>query len=330
MNVWTLSLGGRSRQTAPCISNSSEVVTRAKLAGRILRFAVTALLIGGVLPREAQSQLAAGCQDKLASSPSWQLFWSDEFNGEGGSAPDPAHWTYDIGNGTSGWGNHELENYTASAQNVQLDGSGHLLITAIKATHSDGSSTYTSGRIKTRGRFNVQYGAVEGCMKLPWGAGLWPAFWMLGSDIRGSDNSGGVPWPASGEIDIMENVASLGESTIRSTLWGLDALHHPWQKHKDYRLSAPATISNGFHMYGLIWSQNMVSFFVDNPATPFFAVTPQDFQAAWAFNQPFFILLNLAVAGDWPGSPGPSTAFPSSLVVDYVRVYKHNFPRSQR
>src|SRR2546422_925529 len=136
----------------------------------------------------------------VCAQPGWRLVWSDEFDGPANSRPDRARWNYDIGHGQDGWGNQELENYTDAAENVHVDGQGHLIIRALRTASGNTSAGYTSARLKTQGTFSVTYGKIEARIKLPYGQGIWPAFWMLGSDI------GKAGWPACGEIDIMENI----------------------------------------------------------------------------------------------------------------------------
>ena len=236
------------------------------------------------------------------------LVWADEFDGPAGSAPDPAKWTYDLGHGQSGWGNNELEEYTKSPENVALDGEGHLVIHALK----DSTGRYTSARLKTQGLFEVRHGRIEARMKLPYGQGIWPAFWMLGADI------GTAGWPRCGEIDIMENIGK-EPSIVHATV------HGPGYSGAQ-GIGAPATMANGarvaddFHVFGVEWTENDLEFFMDG--TRYHKVTPASLPAgaAWVYEHPFFILINLAVGGNWPGNPDATTVFPQSLVVDWVRV----------
>jgi uncharacterized protein (TIGR03437 family) len=233
----------------------------------------------------------------------WQLVWSDEFNGPAGSLPNPAYWTYDLG--TDCCGNDELETYTNSTANVHLDGQGHLDI------HIENPSpgVYTSARIKTEGLISFQYGLVEASIKIPSGQGMWPAFWMLGTDITS------VGWPNCGEIDIMENIGS-----TPATAYG--SLHGPYSYNEtaQYQLSSGA-LADDFHTYAVVWSANQITFYVDGNLYE----TQTDTGPGWVFNQvnnPFFIILNAAVGGTWPGSPNSTTQFPQDMLVDYVRVYQ--------
>ena len=239
----------------------------------------------------------------------WRLVWSDEFNGEAGAAPNPAIWTYDLGAG--GWGNQELENYTNSRDNSFQDGQGHLVIRAL----SPRPGSYTSARLKTQGLYSLTYGKIEMRAQIPFGQGLWPAFWMLGVDI----NSNG--WPRCGEVDIMENIGR-EPSTVHGTVHGpgysgANGIGAPFQLPNGQRFA------DGFHTYAVVWGPESVEFLVDN--TPYKSVTPADLPqgATWVYSHPFFLLLNVAVGGSWPGNPDATSQFPQQMVVDYVRVYRN-------
>ena len=240
----------------------------------------------------------------------WTQVWADEFNGPANSAPDPSKWTFDLG--ASGWGNHEVEDYTRD--NACLDGHGHLVIRAIRSA----ANKYTSGRIKTQGRYEVQYGRIEARIKIPRGQGMWPAFWMLGGDMAA------VGWPNSGEIDVMENIGK-EPSIVHGTV------HGPGYSGAK-GIAAAHTLETGaqFHDYGVEWSADSVEFFVDRK--PYAKVTHASLPAGavWAFDKPFFLLLNLAIGGDWPGNPDSTTRFPQSMLVDWVRVWKRQSVFSAR
>lgn len=267
----------------------------------------------------------------LTASPlraeTWRLQWSDEFDSTvAGARPDPAKWTYDVGN--DGFGNHELEDYCAPGDakppcdpqhpNAYLDGQGHLVI---EARHT-ASGVWTSARLKTEGLAQFEHGRIEARIRLPVGPGLWPAFWMLGS------NAGRVGWPACGEIDFMENVLTndanpLGPGMISSTIHGegYSGVHGISGK---YTLPGGGRVDTDFHVYGALWTKEKISFYVDDWRRPFFSVSPKDVPAGarWPFDAPFYFIMNLAVGGDWPGPPNASTPDPSRMVVDYVRVYE--------
>jgi len=255
---------------------------------------------------------AAGCASVPAAQPKetpipvadgWKLAWHDEFDG---SAIDPANWTYDTGAG--GWGNGEAEHYTNRPENARLE-NGFLVIEARKEAYQ--GADYTSARLKTQGLREFQYGRIEARMQVPAGQGMWPAFWMLGSNIASKN------WPACGELDIMEYIGK--EPTA---IFG--TMHGPGYSgangiSKASRQKDP--IADSFHTYAIEWDQNSVRWFFDG--TLYHTVIRTDIGSKdWAFNQPFFILLNLAVGGQWPGPVGPQTVFPAQLRVDYVRVFQ--------
>jgi uncharacterized protein (TIGR03437 family) len=233
---------------------------------------------------------------------SWQLLWSDEFNGPAGTPPNPSNWTYDLG--TDCCGNDELETYTNALENAQLDGLGHMDI----HVENPSPGVYTSARIKTEGLFAVEYGRIEARIKLPIGQGIWPAFWMLGTDITT------VSWPACGEIDIMENIGS-----TPSTNYG--SVHAPnYNVTATYPLPTGQVYASDFHTFAIEWSPQAVVFYVDGNS--YQTITPDDAGSAWVFNTPFFVILNVAVGGTFPGSPDSTTQFPQDMLIDYVRVYQ--------
>jgi beta-glucanase (GH16 family) len=240
------------------------------------------------------------------------MVWSDEFNGADGSAPDATKWS--IQTGGNGWGNNELEYYTARPSNVQVKG-GNLVIMAVKEDYTgpDGvTQHYTSARMQTKGLFSQQYGRFEARIKIPKGQGMWPAFWMLGNNI---DTAG---WPACGEIDIMENIGK--EPAINhGSLHGPG--YAPGNVTASYTLPTGA-LSDDFHVYAAEWDTSQVRFYVDSNLYATFTSANLPSGSPWAFTQPFFILLNVAVGGDWPGSPDSTTQFPQQMLVDYVRVYQ--------
>jgi beta-glucanase (GH16 family) len=253
-----------------------------------------------------------------ANPPRWQLVWSDEFTGANGASPDTSKWTYDIGGG--GWGNQELETYTNRPANAHLQ-DGSLVITAQKETFTgpDGiPRDYTSARLKTAGLFTQAYGKFEARIRIPYGQGMWPAFWMLGSDIDQ------VGWPACGEIDIFENIGK-EPSIIHGTV------HGPGYSGGNgisgsFTLPNPARFADDLHVFAVEWESSAVRFYVDG--TLYKTVTPANLPSGtqWVFNHPFFIILNVAVGGSWPGNPDSTTVFPQTMQIDYVRVYKNVAP----
>ncbi len=242
------------------------------------------------------------------SNPAWSLIWADEFAQADGSSPDTNKWVNEIGAG--GWGNSELQYYTSRTNNVRIEG-GQLVIEALKEKMA--GSSYTSARMKTLGKASWAGGRIEARMKIPFGQGIWPAFWMLGTNIAST------PWPKCGEIDIMENIGR--EPTIVH-----GTVHGPGYSGAGgigggYSLPSKAAFSADFHVYSIEWTTNQIKWFVDGQQ--YFNLTPASLPkgANWVFAQPQFILLNLAVGGQWPGYPDGTTTFPQRLTVDYVRVY---------
>jgi uncharacterized protein (TIGR03437 family) len=258
---------------------------------------------------------------KPATTPSttaWQLFWSDEFNGTANTPPDPTKWNYDIGGG--GWGNGEQETYTNSLSNAFQDGQGHLVIRAIR----DASGNFTSARLRSgmtapsdTANVSWQYGRVEARIKLPFGPGVWPAFWMLGSDINT------VPWPGCGEVDILENFGANidNASTVHGTIHGPN--YQSTGITAAYQLPFAQTFTDDFHLFAVEWSQDSIQFFVDGASYSTVSPSSLPSNGQWVFNDPFFILLNLAIGGPttFLGTPTPDTPFPQEMLVDYVRVY---------
>ncbi len=252
--------------------------------------------------------LLMGCEiEPVQTLPerNWELVWSDEFEGAAGSAPDPANWVYDLGAG--GWGNQELQSYTNNTDNVGIDGDGNLVITAIRRP----GPNYTSGRIKSKGLFEQQYGRFEARIKTPTGVGIWPAFWMLGGNIDE------VNWPQAGEIDIMEQKGQQSAITYGS-------IHGPGYSGgnaitKSYGLT-DGRFDTGYYVYAIEWGADYIDFFVDDFL--YKRITPSDANGEWVFNKPFYMLLNVAVGGTFVGFPVSGTPFPQSMSIDYVRVYK--------
>lgn len=238
--------------------------------------------------------------------PQYQLVWQDEFNGAQGQRPDSTKWTYDIG---TDWGNAQLEYDTDRPENVSLDSNGNLLITAIRESYA--GQPFTSARIKTQGLFEQAYGRFEARIKLPYGPGIWPAFWLLGSNIDE------VGWPQCGEIDIMESrgqVPNLIHGTVHGPGYsGGNSVSQSYGFTND-------RFDTDFHIYAVEWGVDYIRFYVDEVL--YKEITPGDLTGEWVFNQPFFIILNVAVGGNYVGFPTSETPFPQSMVIDYVRVYK--------
>lgn len=270
--------------------------------------------------------LLAAAPSARAAAPGWTLAWSDEFDGPAGTTPDPAKWVHAVGRDHDGWGNQELESYCAPGSaapcdpakpNAVLDGRGNLAVSARLS-----SGTWTSARLNTQGLADFRFGRVEARMRLPTGAGLWPAFWMIGTDIPA------VGWPACGEIDMMENVPAgvpggLGPDRIKGTLHGpgYSGVHGVGRVRA---FPGGGRVDDGFHTYGAVWSPGKVAFFVDDASKPYFTATRKDLPKgkAWVFDKPFFLIMNLAVGGSWPKDPDASTPDPATMLVDWVRVYR--------
>ena len=253
------------------------------------------------------------------SAKTWTLAWSDEFDGASGAPVDAAKWGHDLGDGCSsgicGWGNSEKEYYTNAPENVSLDGQGHLQIVARQAPSGlpcyYGACRYTSAKITTRGKMSAAPGRVEARLKLPAGQGLWPAFWMLGSGFPTT------PWPACGELDIMENKGSTPSATS-------SAIHGPGYSGNTpfarvYVLASGRTTD--FHTYAVEWDEDFVRFSVDS--AEHYAVARSQLQQFGnsILSQPYFVILNLAVGGQFDGDPQSDAIFPATMLVDWVRVY---------
>ncbi|MBO4209441.1 glycoside hydrolase family 16 protein [Micromonospora echinofusca] len=261
-----------------------------------------------------QSTVATGVPSAAPESTSvalpGQLTWSDEFDGPAGSPPDPDRWGYDRG---GQWNREELQYYTDSPENVALDGQGNLVITALRDDSGsrvcrDGPCRFTSARLSTAGRFSQLYGTFEARIKLPVEAGLLPAFWMLGDDIRTAG------WPDCGEIDVVEHP---GEA-VDTVHGGVHAPGHSGGA--TFSLPQGRSFADDFHTFTVRWTPEAINFFVDG--VWYGRRTPEHTgPAGWVFDQPFFLVLNLAVGGEWAGRPADRTRFPQRMIVDYVRVH---------
>jgi beta-glucanase (GH16 family) len=240
-----------------------------------------------------------------------QIVMQDEFDTDG--APNSTIWGYDLGTGNSltgaGWGNNELQYYTKRTENVKVE-NGYLLITAEKESYNGAS--YTSARLTTKGLFDQAYGRFEARIRLPYGQGIWPAFWLLGANIDE------VGWPQCGEIDIMEY---RGQQPTKL----LGTVHGPGYSGgasitKSYSLLNDR-FDTGFHIFGIEWGPKYINYYVDNVL--YNQITPADVTGEWVFDHPFYIIINLAVGGNFVGNPNSETVFPQTMLVDYVRVYKN-------
>lgn len=262
-------------------------------------FKLTSLLLCGWL---------FGANAVAQEIPGWNLVWGDEFTQADGSSPDAAKWTYDIG--ASGWGNNELQYYTSRTNNVRIE-NNQLVIEARQENYM--GANYTSTRLKTQGKASWAYGRMEARIKIPRGQGIWPAFWMLGTNITS------VGWPSCGEIDILENIGrepTIIHGTVHGPGYsGGNGIGGP------YSLPGNPAFADDFHVYAVEWSTNQIKWFLDG--VQYFTITPASLPggAAWVFTAPQFMILNVAVGGNWPGYPDGTTVFPQRMTVDYVRVY---------
>jgi beta-glucanase (GH16 family) len=229
--------------------------------------------------------------------------WVQEFAGPAGLPPDPEVWTHEVGGG--GWGDRQRQVYTDDPQNAALDGAGHLAITARRG--ADGI-TITSARLTTKGRFAVRYGWIEARIRVPAGHGTWPALWLLGTDIDE------VGWPACGEIDVMEHV---GVDPMR---W-YGTIHGPGYSGLAAGIGgaveAGIDLSEDFHRYAVAWDESGIVWLLDG--REHHRLTPSDVPGPWPFDHDFYLLVNLAIGGDWPGNDA-EPELPTSLLIDWIRV----------
>lgn len=250
-------------------------------------------------------------------TPVRRVVWRDAFDGAAGAAPSAANWTNEVGG--DGWGNQELEYYTPGAQNARLDGSGHLLITADKAPANQrltcwyGPCTHVSARLSSERKVTLHSGRLEARIKMPRGQGLWPAFWLLGA------NRPSVGYPGCGEIDVAEVIGSEPGVTWAS-------LHGPGYVRagltRGFTLPDQGSFSDDFHTFAVDWTDDGLAFAIDG--AEYYRVRRGDIgeNKEWVFDKPFFVIVNLAVGGEWPGSPSADTAFPATMVVDEVTVFE--------
>ncbi len=270
----------------------------ATVFGAVSATVLTALVIGPAQAEEEAPGVAA-------------VTFEDNFDGPAGAPVDGGKWLTETGDNVN---NHERQYYTNSTSNAALDGQGNLVITARRENPANyqcwyGTCEYTSARLNTSGRFTQTYGHYEARIRMSHGQGMWPAFWMLGEDI------GGVGWPRCGEIDIMENVG-FEPSQVHGTLHGPG---YSGSGGIGAGYSIDGAFADDFHTFAVDWSPNRIVWSVDGNV--YQTRTPADLNGnQWVFDKPFFLILNLAVGGYWPGDPDGSTPFPNTLVVDYVRV----------
>jgi beta-glucanase (GH16 family) len=242
----------------------------------------------------------------------WRLVWHDEFDGPAGSPPDPARWGYELGDGSDygipGWGNHELQHYTDAPENAACDGAGNLAIVA-----RAGGGGFTSARLLTKQTFSFTYGRIEARLRVPRGPGLWPACWTLGANIAE------VGWPECGEIDVMEHVCR-DPRAIYGTIHGPG---YSGAEGHGRRVELDEDVADDFHVFGVDWDADSLEWSFDGEI--YLRATPADLAPnRWVFDHPFYLLLNLAVGGDFGGELTQETRFPATLLVDYVRIYERS------
>ncbi|WEK03365.1 MAG: glycoside hydrolase family 16 protein [Candidatus Devosia phytovorans] len=236
-----------------------------------------------------------------------ELVWADEFDGTAGSVPTPSFWTHEIGG--HGWGNGELQTYTDRSDNAFLDGHGNLCVVGRRTGDS-----FTSARLTSKGLVQFQYGRFETRLKVPAGAGLWSAVWLLGANIDDA------PWPACGEIDVVEHVSAKPDRVFGT-------VHCP-EFFQDNGLSgdhvAAEPFTDGFHVFAIDWAEDRIAWSVDG--LPYFEVTRTGLESSWVFDHPFYVMVNLAVGGWLGGDVSEDTRFPATLQIDYIRIYSSQPP----
>jgi beta-glucanase (GH16 family) len=252
-----------------------------------------------------------------AAQAAWQLTWSEEFDG---NSINTNIWSFDTGNGAGGWGNNELEYYTSRPQNAYVS-NGLLHIVARKESSS--GFNYTSAKMKSRGGFSQKYGRFEFRARLPQGKGYWPALWMMPKDAAYGH------WAASGEIDVMENKGANPSNVMGTIHFGGVYPHNTHSHGTSYNFPAGDSVTN-FHVYAVEWSSHAIRWYVDDhlyeTQTAWWSASSATETSAHnpypaPFDQPFYIIMNLAVGGNFGGNPNGETSFPGEMQVDYVRVY---------
>jgi beta-glucanase (GH16 family) len=285
---------------------------RSRLTVRVVAMILISFFIASCsLLENIQEQTLSIFPEKATS---WKLVWSDEFNG---NSLDMSKWTFNVGG--NGWGNNELQYYT-DGSNIKVS-DGKLIIEARKMPFA--GNEFTSARISTQGKASWTYGKIEARIKLPYGQGIWPAFWMLGANIDS------VGYPNCGEIDIMEMAGST-DGVENATIWG--SLHRPDPSATDsdkiksetafYKNAHGDWFNDDYHVFGIVWSSGQIKFYIDNYLYKKVKIPVSGRDGYSVFWKPFFIILNLAVGGNWAGSPDATTDWPKQMEVDWVRVYQ--------
>jgi beta-glucanase (GH16 family) len=286
---------------------------QAMIVGLIALYSLVGCANLGGVPSAKETATRTTPTRTATAKPTQQgLIWSDEFNGPKGAPPDPQKWTPSVGG--EGWGNGQLD-YDTKNQNVYQDGQGNLVIEA-RQEEPEGSHCwygpcqYTSGQISTKGLFSFTYGRLEARIKLPSGQGIWPAFWLIDNNCTKSWN------PRCGEIDIMENIGN-----EPAKIYG--TVHGPLYSTGSYTLQHGAFADN-FHIFTLQWDANHLYFFVDGINYKIVDKATITNQADWIYDHPFYIILDIAIGGSWPGNPDSTNVWPQKMYISYVKLYSNN------
>ncbi len=296
---------GSSTKSSDSRNSSSSAAGQSSSSSEIA--AVSSSSIDNVIESSAASSSSVEIVSSSSAEPVAQYLWHDEFDGE---TIDTSKWTFEIGTGASGWGNNEWEYYTSRKENAYVK-DGVLHIRAQKENYE--GQKYTSARMLTKDKFAFTYGTVEARIALPTGKGIWPAFWMLGQNIDE------VSWPACGEIDIIETIND--ENIVYGTHhWQSNGNHASYGNNtKDYYGTSKELDITQFHTYKMVWNEKLIAMYVDE-----FKYQKIDIESTKdgleAFHKPQFFILNVAVAGNWPGFEVDDSQFPNEMLVDYIRV----------
>jgi len=284
-----------------------EVIIVNALNAQIARNAALITLINDDETTPGGLIIPAGGYETPTSYPGYQLVWSDEFQGE---SLDPTYWTHEIGTGSNGWGNSELQYYREN--NTFIHENEYLVIEARREIFA--GSQYTSSRIITSEKASFKYGRIDIRASLPKTQGIWPALWMLG------DSFWQQGWPSCGEIDIMEMLGHQPDKVYGTAHWGPNFSQRQLKERSIF--SGPeGNFNERFHVFSIIWEEDKIEWYLNDQR--FNTLTPADMNGFnYPFNEPFFFIFNIAVGGIWPGNPDQTTIFPQHMIVDYIRVFQ--------
>lgn len=309
--IWILIYYSSSLNIFIALLQIKELLMKKRIIGMLIVSSLT-LGLSGCGGSDSSSNIIALPSDDWEAGDGWTLSWSDEFNG---SSIDSSIWTHETGYGSYGWGNDEWQYYTDDSQNSNVSG-GLLTITAKSSgTLGKRDGSITSARMVTMDKVQFEFGKIAAKIKVPTGQGVWPAFWMLGANISSEG------WPASGEIDILEKVG--GSTTNEQTLHG--TVHYE-DNNGDYAYEGGSVnlgeyLSDDFHVYEIEWNEASIVWKVDGYQYHSINITDPQFDE---FKNEFFIILNVAIGGNWPGAPDSTTVLPQEMLVDWIRVYSNN------